>query len=153
MSAISRTILPLYLPCGTGWGSKRRVGTVCCCVVSCLEFQWPDNYRTNPWRLRLYLQKRQFFFCKLQQWKKEAQSEEPCQESHHEKKTNHSDVFIKKNVCGENFPLGICHTKSWTAFKSPYLCLVYHLAVQIIQGISRFNLKTSPWKKGLEYFA
>ena len=58
---IRRTIIPLYLPC-RGEGQDERgevkkweqtVGLVCCCVLPCLGFHRPDDYRLIPGDLSL----------------------------------------------------------------------------------------------------
>lgn len=52
---ISRKMLPFYLPCrevgqdgGVGGEWEQTVGLVCCCVLPCLGFHRPDDYRLIP---------------------------------------------------------------------------------------------------------
>lgn len=66
---ISRTIIPLYLPCGgEGQDEEGRRGAVgadssagvCWCVLLVFRISSPRRLRTNPWRLFPYLENTSF---------------------------------------------------------------------------------------------
>lgn len=172
---ISRKMLPFYLLCrevGQDEGEwEQTVGLVCCCVLPCLGFHRPDDYRLIPGdsfltqeilpsvRLTELISLFQISAVKIRGTNQRnmpgvAVSGKDC-----------TEVFIRKKTC-DMFVVGtfllvsvILHCFSFNsadaAERSRYLCLVNHLDIRIIQGIFWSNPRASSRKRayyGLQPF-